>query len=331
MKTTSLSLALQGGGAHGAFTWGVLNRLLNESWIQINGVSGTSAGAMNAVMLAEGWRKNGAKGARETLADFWGDIATQDVGFELPGEVKSSVTKWWQGAFQYLSPYDMNVFDVNPLRTIIPHHVDFDALQKASSPISLFIAATEVSTGKLTLFNNKELTTEHLLASACLPDIYKAIEINQKHYWDGGYSGNPAIFPLIHECRSNDIMIVLLQPLQRETLPTSKDDINDRITEIGFHSHFMREMHAIATIQERVKNHRWLVGKVERRIKKLRTHLVTNGELLASLSSETKFDNRKGFLESLRDAGEESADNWLQYHADSLGKSSSCNVPALFG
>ncbi|NVK56557.1 MAG: patatin-like phospholipase family protein [Alteromonadaceae bacterium] len=330
MKTVSLSLALQGGGAHGAFTWGVLNRLLNESWIKIEGISGASAGAMNAVMLAEGWRKNGAEGARQSLADFWYDVAAQDVGFEIPGEMKSSVTKWWQGAFQYLSPYDVNLFDVNPLRDIIPKHVDFSKLQHANSPIRLFIAATEVSTGKLILFENKELTTDHLLASACLPHVYKAIEINQKHYWDGGYSGNPAIFPLIHECQSKDIMIVLLQPLQREALPTSKDDIDDRITEIGFHSHFMREMHAIATIRKVIGNRRWLLGKIEKRIKQLRTHLLTNGDLLASLSSETKFDNRKRFLDSLREAGEDSADQWLQQHADNLGKSSSCHVEALF-
>ena len=330
MKSVKISLALQGGGAHGAFTWGVLNRLLDETWIRLTGISGASAGAMNAVMLAEGWRKNGATGAQQQLGDFWNAVASDNAGFELPGNLHQSVTKWWLSAFEQLSPYDINVMDVNPLRKIVDELVDFNALQSAN-PLPLYISATEVSTGKLALFTTTQLTTEHLLASACLPNVYKAIEINNKHYWDGGYAGNPAIFPLLYECAGNDILIILLQPLQRDTLPTSKDDISNRITEIGFHSHFMREMHAIATVKNMMSGRGWLSGKVERQIKKLRTHLLTNGEFLASLQSESKFDNRKGFLHSLRDAGEETAHQWLEQNADALGKKSSCDVSGLFG
>lgn len=329
MKSVKLSLALQGGGAHGAFTWGVLNRLLEESWLTITGISGASAGAMNAVMVAEGWRKEGREGAKKQLADFWYTVAEQNVGFELPGELKNSVTKWWLSAFQFLSPYDINLLDINPLRDIVDQQVDFKALQQAN-PLPLYIAATEVSTGKLALFNTPELTTDHLLASACLPNVYKAIEIDGKYYWDGGYAGNPAIFPLMNECAGKDVLIVLLQPLEREEVPKSSDDISDRITEIGFHSNFMREMHAIASVKRLVSGKRFLLGKVERQIKQLRTHLLTNGELLSSLDSASKYDNRKKFLECLRDAGEETTEKWLAKNADHLGKKPSCDIQAMF-
>lgn len=329
MKSVKLSLALQGGGAHGAFTWGVLNRLLDEKWLTITGISGASAGAMNAVMYAEGWRKDGRAGAKQQLADFWFKVAEQNVGFELPKEFKTSVTKWWLSAFQFLSPYDINLLDINPLRDIINEQVDFAALQHAN-PLPLYIAATEVSTGKLALFNTQELTTDHLLASACLPNVYKAIEINGKHYWDGGYAGNPAIFPLINECAGRDLLIVLLQPLQRNEVPKSADDISNRITEISFHSNFMREMHAIASVKRLVSGKRFLLGKVERQIQQLRTHLLTNCELLASLDSATKYDNRKNFLECLRDAGEETTEQWLRENAGNLGKNPSCDIQAMF-
>lgn len=329
MKSVTLSLALQGGGAHGAFTWGVLNRLLEEPWLNISGISGASAGAMNAVMFAEGWRKDKRDGAKQQLADFWYKVAEQNVGFELPSHLKTSVTKFWLSAFQFLSPYDINLLDINPLRDIVEDQVDFNALQKAN-PLPLYISATEVSTGKLALFKTPELTTDHLLASACLPNVYKAIEIEGKHYWDGGYAGNPAIFPLINECAGKDVMIVLLQPLERDELPTSSDDISDRITEISFHSNFMREMHAIANIKQLVSDKRFLLGKVERQIKQLRTHLLTNGELLASLDSATKYDNRKQFLECLRDAGADCTDKWLDKHANALGNKATCDIQAMF-
>lgn len=329
MKSVKLSLALQGGGAHGAFTWGVLNRILDEKWLTITGISGASAGSMNAVMFAEGWRKNGREGAKQQLADFWYAIAEQNAGFELPGELKTSVSKWWLSAFQFLSPYDVNLLDINPLRDIVADQVDFPALQKAD-PLPLYIAATEVSTGKLALFNTPELTTDHLLASACLPNVYKAIEINGKHYWDGGYAGNPAIFPLMNECSGKDVLIVLLQPLQRDEVPKSSDDISDRITEISFHSNFMREMRAIASVQRLVSSRLFLLGKVERQIKQLRTHLITNGELLASLDSASKYDNRKEFLESLRNAGEESTEQWLRNNAGDLGSKPSCDIQSMF-
>lgn len=329
MRKVKLSLALQGGGAHGAFTWGVLNRLLEEKWLTFEGLSGASAGAMNAVMLAEGWRKGAQEGAKEQLASFWYAVAEQNVDFGLPEEIKQSVTQWWLNAFQMLSPYNINLMDVNPLRDIVEEQVDFNVLQH-ECPFSLFISATEVSTGKLALFNEQELTSAHLLASACLPSIHKAVEVAGKHYWDGGFAGNPAIYPLIHECKTNDILIVLLQPLIREELPTSAQDISDRVTEIGFHSNFMREMNTLARIRNLLKGKKWLLGKLEKQISALRLHLLTNTELLGELDAATKYDNRKRFLDCLREAGEQTADTWLETHADALGKRETCDISTTF-
>ena len=211
MKPLTINLALQGGGAHGAFTWGVLSRLLDEQWLSFEGVSGTSAGAMNAVMLAEGWRKGGRQGAKDQLRDFWHAIAEKGIKMPVPNFIEQSVNKLFMSMFEQFSPYDINVLDINPLKDVLVDLVDFKALQLAC-PHSLFIAATEVTTGKLELFREQELTVEHVLASACLPNLYKAVEIHNKHYWDGGYSGNPAVYPLIHDCEAEDVLIVLLQP-----------------------------------------------------------------------------------------------------------------------
>ncbi|WP_370164627.1 patatin-like phospholipase family protein [Marisediminitalea sp.] len=329
MRKVTISLALQGGGAHGAFTWGVLNRLLEEKWLTFEGLSGASAGAMNAVMLAEGWRKGKQQGAKQQLADFWYAVASQNIDFALPEEITQSVTQWWLNAFQMLSPYNINLLDVNPLRDIVEANVDFKKLQR-DSPFSLYISATEVSTGKLALFNADELTSAHLLASACLPSIHKAVEVSGKHYWDGGFAGNPAIYPLIHQCKAKDILIVLLQPLIRDELPTSAQDISDRVTEIGFHSNFMREMNTLARIRTMLKGKKWLLGKLEKQINALRLHLITNTEVLGELDAATKYNNRKGFLDCLREAGEQTADHWLDAHADALGKRETCDLTATF-
>lgn len=329
MKVVKVNLALQGGGAHGAFTWGVLERLLEEKWLAFEGVSGTSAGAMNAVMLAEGWRKGKAAGAKAQLAAFWDAVGGEGPGFELPRQVEQSVTKWWLTIFQHLSPYDVNILDINPLREIVEKQVDFAALRQAS-PFTLFIAATAVDNGKLILFRENELTTDHVLASACLPNIHKAIQIDGTYYWDGGFSGNPAVFPLIYENEPDDTLIILLQPLSRENLPTTSSSISERISELTFQSNFMREMRAIANMKSLTRRPSFLLGKPQRKIKRARFHIVTNQAFMSSLDGSSKYNNRMSFLESLKDAGASAADKWLTKNADALGVTDSCDIHALF-
>lgn len=329
MKSVSINLALQGGGAHGAFTWGVLDRLLEETWIGIDGVSGTSAGAMNAVMLAEGWRLGGREGAREQLDTFWLAVASSDYFIRLPEPVEGAVTRFWLQAMRHLSPYDVNVFDINPLEQLLQRQVSFSSL-RADCPFKLFIAATEVATGKLQLFNENQLSLQHLLASACLPSIHKAIEVDGKYYWDGGFSGNPAVFPLIYDCAADDVMIILLQPLQRETLPVSAEQIAERVTEMGFQSTFMREMKAVTNIRKNSSNFRWRQGRAERKVSRMRCHLLQGDLLLAGLSRFSKYDNSKPFLVSLKEAGREACDDWLYGAGSQLGASESRDLESLF-
>ncbi|MDO6469638.1 patatin-like phospholipase family protein [Neptunomonas phycophila] len=329
MKTRTINLALQGGGAHGAFTWGVLDRLLDEPWLDFEGVTGTSAGAMNAVMLAEGWRKDGRAGAKEQLSAFWGAVSSKGFGLLLPEGVESSLTRWWLHTMQYISPYDINMLDINPLRDMLSGLVNFEALSK-ESPFSLYIAATAVRSGKLALFRESVLSVNHLLASACLPKIHKAIEIDGEYYWDGGFAGNPAIFPLIYDCSSKDILIVLLQTLDLDALPTGAEAIAERVTELGFQAHFMREMRAIAEFRENV-SFGFVPGTKAWKLQKMRLHILQNQAYLSSLDQASKYNTRKGFLEALFLAGQSTAEQWLSQHQNDIGRRASCDISALFG
>ncbi|MGB0733507.1 MAG: patatin-like phospholipase family protein, partial [Pontibacterium sp.] len=310
MSPVVINLALQGGGAHGAYTWGVLERLLDEPHIFYEGISGTSAGAMNAVMFAEGWRKGGPDGAKAQLQAFWDKVAAQKVSmFTLPESLNNSMTQWLLTTSHFVSPYDISHRDLNPLRHIVSDLVDFEAL-RAHKPFKLHIAATEVKSGKLKLFKSHELEVDHVLASACLPNIHHAVEIDGEYFWDGGFSGNPAIFPLVYECDADDVLIVLLQPLERNELPKSASEISDRMSDLGFQSAFMREMAALARFKVLAKTRikpRWLQSKFDQRINSLRTHLMANDDYLGALDRSSKYNNQKQFLYSLRDAGYQSA------------------------
>ncbi len=329
MKPVSINLALQGGGAHGAFTWGVLDRLLEEPWIRYDGISGTSAGAMNAVMLAEGWRKGGRAGAREQLESFWLAVASSDLSIRLPEQLEGAVARFWLHAMRYLSPYDLNLLDINPLEELLKKEVCFEQLRQ-DCPFKLFIAATEVATGKLTLFNERELDLPHLLASACLPNIHKAIEIDGAYYWDGGFSGNPAVFPLIYECVADDVLIILLQSLQRDNLPVSAEHIAARVTELGFQSTFMREMRAVTHIRKYSSGSRWRQGWAERKVNGMRCHLLESDPLLEGLDGSSKYDNSKQFLSGLMESGREAGERWLSTHSAHLGKRENCDLKTLF-
>ena len=333
----SLSLALQGGGAHGAYTWGVLDRLL-EAGIRIDGISGTSAGAMNAVALAHGWTAGGADGARAALADFW-----QAVGDSVPFHVEllNSLNSTTDGALptpmnvmmgfmRLFSPYQLNPFELNPLRDVVRAQFDFERLRR-DCPLKLFIAATAVRTGKVRLFHTAELSEAALLASACLPTLHHAVEIDGEHYWDGGFTANPAIYPLLYECTAPDILMVLLNPLQRDDAPRSAEDISARSMELGFSTTFLREMRMIAHARQYIaETAGWMpLGRLERKLVGQRFHLIEAREL-AEAGSASKLNAASGFLTELHTLGRSRADEWLRKQYRHVGRKETVDVARLF-
>ena len=337
IRKPSLSLALQGGGAHGAYTWGVLDRLL-EAGIRIEGISGTSAGAMNAVALAHGWTAGGADGARAALADFW-----QAVGDSVPFHVEllNSLNSTTDGALptpmnvmmgfmRLFSPYQLNPFELNPLRDVVRAQFDFERLRR-DCPLKLFIAATAVRTGKVRLFHTAELSEAALLASACLPTLHHAVEIDGEHYWDGGFTANPAIYPLLYECTAPDILMVLLNPLQRDDAPRSAEDISARSMELGFSTTFLREMRMIAHARQYIaETAGWMpLGRLERKLVGQRFHLIEAREL-AEAGSASKLNAASGFLTELHTLGRSRADEWLRKQYRHVGRKETVDVARLF-
>lgn len=336
-----INLALQGGGSHGAFTWGVLDRLLEDGRIELEGISGTSAGAMNAVVLAHGLATGGREGAREALSTFWESIASRvpfdplQSGFMgqtglTQGSGLPPVLKAMMGLTRFLSPYQLNPFDVNPLREIVQGTIDFERL-RAECGLKLFIAATQVRTGKVRLFRTGELTAEAVLASACLPSLHHGIEIDGELYWDGGYSANPAIYPLFYHCRSPDVVIVLLHPLRLPHTPGTAAEIWNRVTELGFSATFLREMRMIAQAKTHVERSLFSIGRLERRLRHMKFHMVEAEELMSQLSPESKLSAHLPFITMLRDQGRARADAWLAQNVGRIGARSSVDLTELFG
>lgn len=332
-----ISLALQGGGAHGAYTWGVLDRLL-EAGIRIEGISGTSAGAMNAVALAHGWTTGGADGARAALAAFW-----QAVGDSVPFHVEllNSLNATADGALptpmnvmmgfmKLFSPYQLNPFELNPLRDVVRAQFDFERLRRAC-PLKLFIAATAVRTGKARLFHTAEMSESALLASACLPTLHHAVEIDGEHYWDGGFTANPAIYPLLYECTTPDILMVLLNPLQLDEAPRSAEEISARSIELGFSTTFLREMRMIAHARQHIaETAGWMpLGRLERKLVGQRFHLIEAREL-AEAGSASKLNAASSFLSELHTLGRARAEEWLGTHYRQVGRKETVDVAQLF-
>jgi NTE family protein len=330
-----LNLALQGGGAHGAFTWGVLDALLAEPRLSFEGISGSSAGAMNAVILAEGWRKGGREGAREALQRFWSALGkSPGMGMLVQGSGESigisSTGKFlmqWAGMF---TPAQLNPMDLNPLRDLLNKHVDFEALRK-DSPFKLFIAATQTNSGKVRLFRETELTTDMLLASACLPKMQRAVTIEGEPYWDGGYSANPAVYPLFYECRARDILLVLLSPLRYETTPQSGEQIAERAMEIAFSAHFVREMRMFANAIQFASEGWPALGRLERRLRGTRFHMVDSAAQTSLQRSDTKILAHGPFLERLCDQGRACGLAWIEQHGDQVGRSATVDLQKWFG
>jgi NTE family protein len=330
-----MNLALQGGGAHGAFTWGVLDALLEDGRMDFEGVSGTSAGAMNAAVLAQGLMSGGRDGARAALEKFWSKVAGS-LPFEVavPSMDGQSVSllpalrlmlQW----AHYFSPHQLNPFDLNPLRDILLAQVDFERL-RTQSPIKLFIAATNANSGKVRLFRTPEISADAILASACLPTMARPVEIEGEPYWDGGYAANPAVYPLFYECKSADILMVLLTPLKHKSTPHSAQEIKDRVLEVAFNSTFLREMRMFAHAREYARESFFQVGRFERRLAKVNFHVIDTQDQMHGLKTETKLAANLRFFEMLKNLGRARAKLWLQTHHGQIGKRSTVDLAELF-
>jgi NTE family protein len=333
MAERLIDLALQGGGAHGAFTWGVLDRLLEEENLRIDGISGTSAGAMNAVILANGYTNGGPQGARDALEAFWkqvSDAARFSFLQRSPLDVMQGKWSLDHSPFfitmdllsRLFSPYDLNPLGINPLRDILTESIDFKRLSKSS--IKLFITATNVSTGRGRIFRNNEITPEVLLASACLPTMFKAVEINGEYYWDGGYSGNPTITPLVRECKSQDTILVQINPVTRPDFPQSAREILNRLNEVSFNSVLLKELRMIALLRQLAIPDDCEGGKWAG----MRIHRVSS-DIMVELGYSSKLNAEWEFLLMLRDEGRRSAQEFLTNHAADIGKRSSFDLDEL--
>ncbi len=321
LKVKNLALALQGGGSHGAFTWGALERLLEDERITIEGISGTSAGAMNAAVLADGYTQDGRDGAIRSLDAFWramsayGSFNPYRSGLLNPLGPDRSPLSFWLDILSYVaSPYQLNPFNINPLRKVLANTLDFECLQRCSA-IKLFISATNVRTNRLRIFTNQELSVDALLASACLPQIHHTVQVNGDYYWDGGYTGNPVLEPLVNDCQANDVLIVQINPTHRERIPMTAQDIADRLNEITFNSNLMREIRHIAEITRLIE-----AGVVkDPRFHRTYFHLVHAEDEMKRYGVHTKYDTAWPFLTRLRDLGRARTDAWLDDNYDSLG------------
>jgi NTE family protein len=333
VETRHLNLALQGGGAHGAFTWGVLDRLLEDERLVFDGISATSAGAMNATVMVYGYQQGGRAGARAALGNFWRRIA--HAAAQSPFQAtwwdkmmgnqtldNSPAFVWLDYVTRVLSPYQLNPLNWNPLREVLIAAVDFDAMRKSKLPIQLFLCATNVRSGKVKVFGDGEISADAVLASSCLPFLFKAVEIDGEAYWDGGYMGNPAIFPLIYNCGSPDIMVVHINPMERKELPMTAGEILNRINEISFNSSLMREMRAISFVTRLIDD-----GEIEMdRLKRLHIHAISAEEQMQEFSVMSKLNADWDFLLDLKEIGRSHADAWLKENFDQIGRRSTIDI-----
>jgi NTE family protein len=328
-----VDLALQGGGSHGAFTWGVLDRLLEEPWIKIEAISGTSAGAMNAAVLVDGWSRDGAAGARAALEAYWRRVSRAAAFSPLQRSPLERMMGRWtlDTSPAYLaidmlsrifSPYDLNPTGFNPLRQVLADSIDFERL--ATSPIKLFITATNVYTGRGRIFRNSQITPEVLLASACLPTMFRAVEIEGEPYWDGGFAGNPTITPLVRESDAFDTILVQINPRERRDKLRKAGDILDRLNEISFNAPLMKELRMIALLRQAADPG----GGEGARWARMRTHRIMSDKL-AEFGASSKLNAEWEFLALLKAEGRKSAEEFLGLHGTDVGSRSSTDLDVL--
>ncbi len=338
-KPVRINLALQGGGAHGAFTWGVVDRLLQDEGIEIAGISGTSAGALNGAALKAGLVTGGRQGARDNLAWLWNQVSGigdmrivnwMSALFPAPGVVSDAienslpfhVADAWT---RVVSPYDYGPLYKNPLQRIADNF-RYDDVCDDREP-AFFVSATNVRTGKIRVFSGKEINTDVILASACLPTIFQAVRIGDEEYWDGGYTGNPALFPLFEPELPSDIVVVNINPLERTETPRDARDILNRINEISFNSSLLRELRAIEFVQRLLADGRIAEGAM----KTVRVHMIADDALMTTLSVASKLVPTPATLSALFDAGQAAAESFLTEHRAKIGKESSVNLPEMYG
>jgi NTE family protein len=324
-RPVPLSLALQGGGAHGAFTWGVLDALLDEPRIAIDAVAGCSAGAMNAVAMAQGWMENGRAGARHALQRFWGAVADSQPavlsqvsadGLQAEPSALLRMMLLWA---RPLSPREANPFGVDPLREIVAAQVDFAALRQRC-PWPLAIATTQALSGRLRVFQAHEISADVLLASACLPRWHHPVQVQGEPHWDGGYAANPPLWPLLECSRGADWLLVPLLPLSRRPLPQTAREIEARIAELGFTAPLHAELRTLLRLQQRLQGSWWVLDPLLRRLRRLRLHLVDGEPALAGLAADSRLVVDRRFLQALRAQGQSAALAWLRVNGSDIGR-----------
>lgn len=333
-KRKNITLALQGGGSHGAFTWGVLDRLLEEDGLTIEGVSGTSAGAMNGALLVHGFAKGGAGAARRTLDSFWERLGSMSPGMSqrtfmgrVLGGLKISASpgtmtgEILQRMFSLQRPH---AHYVNPLRGLLEETIDIGAI-RAYEPMKLFVAATDVERGRARVFSRPDLTIDALMASACLPYVFPAVEIGGKPYWDGAFTGNPSLFPLIENGESPDIVIVLVTPLSRPGTPRTPPDIFSRMNDITFNAPFINELRAIALAKSLVADNLLKNGR-KKRFAELNVHVIEAESEMRTYGSASKFKSNGAFLQELKNLGRRTAEAWLRKNYDAIGQRSTVSL-----
>ena len=336
MAPKKINLGLQGGGSHGAFGWGVIDRLLADDRIEIEAVTGASAGAMNAVVLAHGLAAGSREEARACLRDFWSGVA---AGARTSPVQRTALQKaagdwglegspafiWFDLLSRIASPSELNPLNLNPLRDILAKFVDFDRV-RACKATKIFISATNVETGRANVFDMRDLTIEHVLASACLPQMFHPVVIDGVPYWDGGYMGNPPLWPLFENSSSDDAVIVQINPFRRPGVPRGARDIQNRVTEITFNASLLRELRTIDFVTRLLDAGR-LEGTGYRRVL---VHIIGDEDFLRALGASSKLNAEEAFIEKLFKAGEAAAARWLDAHFDDIGERSSANLRALF-
>lgn len=332
----AVSLALQGGGAHGAFTWGVLDALIEDGRLAFEAITGTSAGAMNAVVMADGWQEGGPDGARTQLESFWRQVSLDGALTDGQRRVfdgllgswcrtgNAALHLWYDVWANALSPYQTNPLDINPLRDVLHRLVDFGRLRRAK--VELFVAATNVWTGKIRIFGTKELQPEHVLASACLPTVFKAVEIEGEPYWDGGYMGNPALYPLFYETVTDDILLVQINPLERRETPTDAAEIHSRLNEITFNAGLLRELRSIDFVMRLIDQGKLSPGEYKRVL----MHRINGGRKVDAFTASSRLNAEMGFFLELRDLGRETAIAWLAENYEAIGKRATLDLKAAY-
>jgi NTE family protein len=336
-KTKRINLALQGGGAHGAFTWGVLDHILDDGRLSVEGISGASAGAMNAILLADGLARGGPEEAKKRLADFWraaslgGDLpplqrAVVERLFSFLPLEGSPVQAWFDALSRYFSPYDLNPLKINPLKDLIERFIDFEAVR--NSDLALFVSATNVHTGRLRVFPRDKITADVVMASACLPFLFRAVEIDGEPYWDGGYLANPPIFPFFSATESEDVLLVQINPLERRTVPTSSKDIMNRINEITFNASLMAEFRAIDFVDRLIDQGKLARGIGSGQYRRINVHRIVLDRLGKHLTNDTKLSTDYDFFEMLRLSGKRAARRFLDAHFDDIGARSTFDLRA---